>query len=417
MSEIGMRLLAGGYLVVLLLASKCEVHAQEAALLRAPNVQQCAHDSVVISWKTAMPQFSEIHFSTDKKYTRKLMSDTAATFHVVTLRQLKPEQLYHYRVLVAGRVAYESRFRTYPPPSASAVKPFAFWMIGDGGSGGAMQLAVAAQIEKLVNEDAAQFGLYLGDIVYDEGAEIAQDPHYFTPYQKILDRQVCWPTLGNHDTHMQDGAPYYNNRVLPVPDTLADVWHAERWYAFRYGPALFLALDSRTPEDRTQLAFLRYQLETHRELPWKFVFLHHPPYATPYTKKGKCRRMSEMDVRAAWSPVFEEFEVDFVFAGHNHSYQRSELRRDYFPEQRGVYYIVSGGGGESAHAVAQSDSVCHQPPLTQAVVQSETFHLVWARVAGNTFTLRAVDVNGAVFDTFEYQKSASTAPVRMETDQ
>lgn len=394
-----------------------EAYAQDSLLTRAPNLQQCAHDSAVIAWKTATPQRSEIHFSADKSFERKLQSDTAATFHVLTLRKLLPEQLYHYRVLVAGRVAYESSFRTYPEPATQAQNAFAFWLLGDGGSGGPMQRAVAEQVVKLVHEDAVQFGLYLGDIVYEKGAEIAQDPHYFTPYQKILDRQVCWPALGNHDTHIDEGAPYYNNRVLPVPDTLADLWRPERWYAFTYGSALFIALDSRAPENQTQLAFLRHQLETHREAEWKFVFFHHPPYATPYTKKSKCRRMSEMDVRAAWSPTFEEFEVDFVFTGHNHSYQRSELRRDYFPEKRGVYYLVSGGGGESAHAVAQSDSACHQPPLQQAAALGETFHFAWAKIDGDTFTLRAVDVNGNVIDTFEYRKSASRASERIETEQ
>lgn len=396
-----------GSLAVLLFINKTS--AQDSLLTRAPGLQQCAHDSAVISWKTAKPTLSEIRFSADRSFKQKVQSDTVATFHALTLRQLKAEQVYHYRVMIAGQIAYESSFRTYPKHDTKQAKPFGFWLIGDGGSGNATQRAVAQQIEKLVHAGETQFGLYLGDIVYDEGSEQAQDPHYFKPYEKILDRQVCWPALGNHDTHIDDGAPYYNNRVLPVPDTLADVWRPERWYAFRYGSALFIALDSRGPENQTQLAFLRHQLATQRDAQWTFVFFHHPPYATPYTKKGKCRRMSEMDVRAAWSPILEEFEVDFVFTGHNHSYQRSELRRDYFPEKRGVYYLVSGGGGESAHAVAQVDSACHQPPLKQAAVASETFHLVAARIEGNKFSLRAIDINGNVFDTFEFTKPRRAA--------
>lgn len=400
---------------VFALGTAPKVLASEQAavkLLRAPSLQQCASDSVVISWKTDVPVFSEIHYSSNKSFRHKVRNDSAATFHVLVLRRLASERNYSYRIVSAGQVLYESRFRTYPK---SAGKPFGFWMIGDGGSGTAMQLAVRDQLQKLVNREAAQFGLYLGDIVYDQGAEEAQDPHYFLPYQKILDQQVCWPALGNHDVHIQQGAAYYNNRVLPVPDTLANLWHPERWYSFTYGSALFIALDSRTPEDRTQLAFLRHQLATHRHRLWKFVFFHHPPYATPYLKKGNCRRMSEMEVRKLWAPIFEEFEVDFVFSGHNHSYQRSKLRRDYFPQKRGVYYLVSGGGGESAHAVAATDSICHEPPLEQAAVQSETFHLVHVRIEGEKLALRAIDDQGQVFDKFEYRQTATAALTRANT--
>ena len=411
-----MRLILG-LLGMMMPMLRANLIAQEKApeLARAPSLQQCAHDSVVISWKTSQPAFSEIHFSANQSFAQKVKSDTAATFHALALRKLEAGQRYNYRVVVAGQVAYESHFRAYPKPGASNAKPFGFWMIGDGGSGAAMQFAVRDQIQKLVDEGAVDFGLYLGDIVYDKGAEEAQDPHYFTPYQKILDQQVCWPALGNHDVHIQEGAAYYNNRVLPAPDSLADLWHPERWYAFTHGPALFIALDSRTPEDNMQLAFLRHQLATHRNLLWKFVFFHHPPYATPYLKKGKCRRMSEMAVRELWSPIFEEFEVDFVFAGHNHSYQRSELRRDFFPEKRGVYYIVSGGGGESAHAVALVDSICHRPALQQAAAQSDTFHLAQVRIDGLKLTLRAIDIEGRVFDAFEYSKSEKAEPTRIET--
>ncbi len=386
-------------------------------LTRAPSLQQCASDSAVLSWKTSSAVRSRIEYGLDQSYKLVAQSDTVATFHVLTLRGLASDKHYHYRVVADGQVLYTSSFQTYPLAGDRRYERFGFWAMGDGGSGEAAQMAVRDQLQKLVHAGEVDFGLYLGDIVYEDGKEEEQDPKYFTPYQKILDRQVCWPTLGNHDTHIENGAPYYRNRVLPVPDTLAAPFQPERWYAFEFGAAVFIALDSRYPKYELQWRFLKAQLQRHQSKLWKFVFFHHPPYATPYTDRHNCKRASEMLVRKHFAPLLEQYGVDMVFTGHNHSYQRSALRKDYVPESSGVYYIVSGGGGHEVRAVALSDTLCHQPRLMQAAVQSNTYHFVQVTIAGATLRLRAIDQNGKVFDTFEFRKSESFAPQRMETEQ
>ena len=64
-----------------------------------------------------------------------------------------------------------------------------------------------------------------------------------------------------------------------------------------------------------------------------------------------------MEVREAWSPLFAEFDVPLVLAGHDHDYQRSR-------PQDGVTYVVSGGGAKLRPTgredfTAVSDSVLH----------------------------------------------------------
>ena len=385
-------------------------------LLRAPSLQQCASDSAVLSWKTDLAVMSRIEYGLHQNFTHAAQSDTPATFHVVTLRNLASDRRYFYRVVADGHVLYESEFQTYPQVGDKRYEHFSFWAMGDGGSGDAPQMAVRDQLQKLVHAGEVDFGLYLGDIVYEDGKEEDQDPKYFTPYQKILDRQVCWPALGNHDTHVENGEPYYRNRVLPVPDTLAAPFQPERWYAFTFGDAVFIALDTRYPKYELQWRFLETQLQRHRDKLWKFVFFHHPPYATPYTDRHNCKRASEMLVRKHLAPLFEKYEVDMVFSGHNHSYQRSLLRKDYVPESKGVYYLVSGGAGHEVRAVALADTTCHEPKLTQAAVQSHAYHFVQVTIAGNRLALRAIDMNGKVFDTFAYDKSETALPARMETE-
>lgn len=373
-------------------------------LTRAPYIQQCSPDSVIISWKTNKPVPTAIDFDTDYDYQGFIHDPRETDFHTVTLRNLQSDQMYFYRVTFDERTLYAGHFKTYPRKDDAGYESFAFFALGDGGRADEHQQEVRDQIQRYVLENKVDFGIYMGDIVYNDGDEFAQDPTYFTPYQNIIDRLVIWPTVGNHDLHAEEGAPYFRNRILPEPEEFRSQKFPERWYAFRYGPALFIALDSTIPDDETQIKFLRRTIKQHKDARWKFVNMHHPPYATPYADKEGCSHVSEKKIRRKFSPYFEHYNVDMVFSGHNHTYQRSKLRKDFISTSKGVYYIVSGGGGRGIHAVNPNDYDCQSPPLEQAAVQGNTYHFVHVGVDGLTLTLEGVSEKGEIFDSFKYTK-------------
>jgi len=412
-------LLAGGLGVATSAVELFQITRKNAvtpALTRAPSLQQCAADSAVLAWKTNIATPGLVQYGFDQSYNHETGNFTKTTFHVLALRRLQSDRVYNYRVVAGGQTLYAGAFRTYPQTGDSRYDHFSFWVLGDGGSGDRHQMAVRDQIQQVVNNGQADFGLYVGDIIYPKGAEADQDEKYFVPYKSIIDKQTCWTALGNHDQRAERGVAYYLNRALPVPDTLADPLHGNRWYAFSFGAALFIALDSSEPANPIQKRFLRRILKNSRDKLWKFVFFHQPPYATPYLNESPCSHASDMSARDNWSPLFEKYEVDVVFNGHNHTYQRSRLRRDYFPDKKGVYYFVSGGGGgQIDHHVEIKDSVCNHPPLTQAAVKSKTYHFVHVSIDGLTLSLRAIDETGQVFDTFTFTKS-KPVPVADEDD-
>jgi hypothetical protein len=76
---------------------------------------------------------------------------------------------------------------------------------------------------------------------------------------------------------------------------------------------------TRRPSVTTQTNWLAADLAaTTRK--WKFAFFHHTPYscATGFAALG-----SSLNVRNAVGPLFEQYGVDVVFDGHDHSYERS----------------------------------------------------------------------------------------------
>lgn len=115
----------------------------------------------------------------------------------------------------------------------------------------------------------------------------------------------CSPVLGNHD--VSDGNGDAHAAAIGMPN---------RWYATEIGDLLVVSLDSAQPDDPDQLAWLESTLRG-TDAAWIIATMHHPPYSGGY-------HGSSIDVRNAFSPLFERFGVQLVLAGHDHDYQRSK---------------------------------------------------------------------------------------------
>jgi tartrate-resistant acid phosphatase type 5 len=90
------------------------------------------------------------------------------------------------------------------------------------------------------------------------------------------------------------------------------------------------ALDS-TQLDATQRAWLARELQRSKA-DWKLVILHHPLYSS-----GRYRQPSRIQ-RWYLEELFVRNDVDTVFSGHEHFYERMHL-------QNGIQYFISGGSG------------------------------------------------------------------------
>ncbi|HEX6810281.1 MAG TPA: metallophosphoesterase [Planctomycetota bacterium] len=206
-----------------------------------------------------------------------------------------------------------------------------FFVLGDSGTGTADQMRVA-DIHQGWDFD---LGLMPGDIVYPSGEAQNFDPHFFTPYGPALHGTPHFPVLGNHDVETSNGQPYLSAFCLPTGNS-----GTERWYSFDFGDCHFIGLDSAQATNETQTAWLRSDLMAARAsgAAWIFVTMHHAAYTSgPHGR--------EQSVRENWCPLFEAFEVDVVFQGHDHIYERTTVRRDFHPDKRGVVYFVVGTGG------------------------------------------------------------------------
>jgi 3',5'-cyclic AMP phosphodiesterase CpdA len=339
---------------------------------RGPYVQGVTPTSAVIAWMSKEIGAGVVKYGKTTEFWWEEVDVGIDRHHAVVVTTLDPGSTYHYRVEGAGGPSAAGTFRSAPAGEDSR---FSFAVVGDSGSGGKGQLAVAALLEHLEPD----FILHTGDVVYPAGEERHYGRRFFTPYGDLIKKVPVFPVLGNHDVREGNGAAFLKNFHPP----LGSSGSTKRYYSFDWGDAHFVALDSELyygdegGSAEQQKTFLERDLAaTDKRL--KIAFLHRSPY-------GSSRHGGDDRVRQDLESIFARHEVDLVFAGHDHVYERT------IPI-KGATYVVSGGGGRRLYPAGKGRlTACSR----------SAHHAVLVRVAAERFSLEAVGPDGTVFDRFD----------------
>jgi hypothetical protein len=246
------------------------------------------------------------------------------------------------------------------PPGATSPLPMpqirfstVFALMGDSGSGDQSQLAVAQAMLTYFNTARRfPFVLMLGDNLYDDD----YTNEFLTPYKPLLDRGVrFYATLGNHDRDLE---------IHFKPFNMGD---RDR-YAFDEGNARFAVLNSNHPSDPEQIKWLN-GVYTDAGTKWRIAFFHHPLYSS-----GQHAAESHDVIRPALEQALVSNQVNAVFTGHEHMYERTK-------PQKGVQYFVSGGGGRYLYD--------YHPSEFDEIGLSE-HHFMVAEIAGDRLFFEAI---------------------------
>ncbi len=272
----------------------------------------------------------------------------------VEMGLLQPSTLYYYRV--GSWSSFDEEGATFSDdltlsdiltfktglPSGNH-EPFMFVSAGDsrGGYSGIKQ-----NIERLAALDA-DFWLFNGDM-NDNGTQ-EQWNQWFDAMKPLMDTTVLMPVQGNHEFF---ATVFYRQFAVPQVAQLDDDMKEYGW-SFDYGCAHFVGLNSNTSSIVEGLVpWLRSDLQAAKDNPdikWIIVMFHHPIYSA--SNHGSTERLQD-----AWIPVFDEFNVDLTFAGHDHNYERTKLMRGGVPvEQGGTVHVVAGGFFSPGYSNGQAE--------------------------------------------------------------
>ena len=109
--------------------------------------------------------------------------------------------------------------------------------------------------------------------------------------------------------------------------------------------------------------------------------MHHPPFSISL-------HGGQAELREAWTPLFEKYQVAAVFSGHDHVYSRAE--------HSGVRYFVSGGGGAPLYPrKARSSRIDVQATQNFERVN----HYLKVHVYGDLIEVTAIRADGTIIET------------------
>ena len=316
------------------------------------------------------------------------------------VEELEPDTLYHYSVQLGSIQTPDRIFGTAPLEGA----PFAFVVYGDSRSDPLYPLGVPNRFHEDVVEQMAlhnfDFFLNVGDIVND-GYDIRLWNIAFGEVSLVSSEYAYYPIFGNHDDRNEQsviGADVYSMLFSNPGDASGS--GNELYYSFNYGNAHYVVIDSNADINpaSVQGQWISEDLETandSKDILWKFLFFHHPPYSSSLVGIGDERSRV---TREYIPPIAEEFGVDIVFTGHQHSYERSY--------KNGVYYIVTGNGG-ALPSFFEAPALNPFSQFFEGNPYFNRFGFCIIEITGEYLSLKSVVSDGNVLDQMSIDKSSS----------
>jgi len=207
--------------------------------------------------------------------------------------------------------------------------------------------------------------IHTGDLVH-HGDNTEQWEVFNEIIQPVQERSEFFPARGNHD---DDIKLYVDNFELP---------NNELWYSIERDSIHFIFLDSNFDLNDTSEQYKWLEADLKRKnAKFTAIVLHHPLFTTGHHPED------EKGVRSVLLPLFEKYNVDITFTGHNHQYERSL--------HDGIYHIVTGGGGAPLYNKER------ESPYSQVCLKK--LHFCTLELHEEKLILKVWDVNLKMIDS------------------
>ncbi|NYH55243.1 hypothetical protein HNR06_004832 [Nocardiopsis arvandica] len=364
--------------------------------------------SQTLTWRSDTPEHPTLRIApaTDPGQVTTVEGTTTSsvngTFHTATATGLSPDTAYRYRV---GDGTSFSPWRTFTT-AAQGTEPFTFLYFGDVqngiSTGGATMVRAALEAEP-----DAELAVHSGDLVNSANSESEWSQWFdaFGPEATGTINHIAAP--GNHEYSLFSLSRYWSPQFPGVGNGPASGRHlSQTVYHTDYQGVRFVVLNSNYRNAAplsadlwldTQQRWLEEALSTNPH-PWTVVTFHHPVFSnSPSRDNGP--------LRESWLDTLEEYDVDLVLQGHDHSYGRGNLtaNRTEDPDvQTGPVYTVAVTGTKMYDA-SEDNWIDNGAEVRAQVADTPTFQAVEVEGASLRYTARTAD--GTVVDSFTIDKS------------
>ena len=336
---------------------------KDLTIIIGPYPQNQDFDSINIIWKTSVStNVNSVHFGLNPELNCIVYCNDTNDLHEIKLSNLISSTKYYYKVISDDLESDIYSFYT----SFGENESVRFVAYGD--TRGLWDNWINAGIvANAIFKEQPYLVLHTGDLV-NNGNKPVEWIDFFS-ISNFIHNSTLYPAIGNHERY---GELYFKYFTLP---------NNEFWYSFDSGPVHFICLDSNILNTfrLSQLFWLLKDLKSNKK-PFTVVFFHHPPYSSG--NHGSTRYL-----RLIWGIAFEFFNVDIVFNGHDHCYERGKVGS--------VNYIVTGGGGAPPYDVGKS---------WWTIYSEKTYHYCLVTANQEELYFEAKKPDGTIIDSFSIQK-------------
>ncbi|MHC4713423.1 MAG: putative Ig domain-containing protein [Planctomycetota bacterium] len=320
-----------------------------------PYISCVAPDAATITWITTNST-SDNHVnygatsslgSSESAYQSITASEDGGTFYVHSARitGLSADSTYYYEVVSDGAVHDDDgspwTFKTFPP---NGTQNFSFAVYGDTRYGGESPTWSTLWHERvmrgIVNENPPLI-LHAGDIVkYSDNIiewtgdhAMSGDPmgeFFRTVGSTFKVQQGTWIAIakGNHEVMGNYPTIYPKAFEMPYSGNGLGTNNTEDYYAFDYCNARIISIlhngsegfdPEGDPTQQAQYSWLVSELEAAQSAnKWIFVIIHQPAFVPDTSSSGKYGDGFMWCLQEYIVPLFQQYNVAMVFAGHNH---------------------------------------------------------------------------------------------------
>lgn len=336
--------------------------------------------SIAITWITESYADSKIYYGESEQLENivdvnehvDLVLKDDRLVHRGKLENLKPSTKYYYKV-VTGEV-YESKIQSFT--TCDFENAFLFCVTGDN------RPTIDTNVMNGLILDKPRFIFHTGDLAAD--GRLLDDWFLFTSLWYPSFGTTAWmPMYGNHERDK------YLNKFFNLPaNNSIDTSNWGHWYSFEYNNIHFIVLDNYrdySPGSDQHNWLLNDLSNIPGSIDYRIVLFHEPPFSSG-------RHGPNLTVREHIIPLIEEYNIDVVFCGHEHLYERSIVN--------GIQYVTTGGAGSSLYFL--------NPGQNEYSVIAETiFHYMRIYVKNKNIKVEMVKGDGSIGDTFEIIKDFS----------
>ena len=237
-------------------------------------------------------------------------------YHSVIFEKLEPNSLYAYRVGDGTNWSEWIQFLT----ANNDYSPTEFVYFGDAQND---VLSHWSRVIRMAYQTApnASFVIHAGDLV-DTAHKDYEWAQWFKAGGFIHSQWTAIPVVGNHEFQKtKQSSPkklsiqWRPQFTLPVEKSLNSKLH-ETVYTVNYQDVLILVLNS-TDFLEKQTEYIKDKL-SNSDAKWKIVTCHHSIFSPA---KGRDFEYA----RKNWKPLFDQYGVDLVLNGHDHTYARGHV--------------------------------------------------------------------------------------------